>query len=112
MPQDSWYLHPSDGRAEILVRETGPRSAAPFVGLHGGWGAEMSPYIPLVTPLAGPQRRFVLYDQRGSLRSPVADPSALTVQQQIDDLEQLRQALGAEKLTLLAHSMGTYLAMA
>jgi proline iminopeptidase len=42
----------------------------------------------------------------------VKDPKAVTLQQQIDDLDLLRHTLGIDKVTLVAHSMGTFLAFA
>jgi pimeloyl-ACP methyl ester carboxylesterase len=52
----------------------------------------------------------VLYDQRGSLRSPANPPAKITYANLIEDLDQLRQRLGLEKVTLMAHSMGNQLA--
>ena len=77
--------------------------------LHGGWGAEHSYLLPAVRPLADTYR-FVLYDQRGSLRTPLVPPPKITYQSLVEDLEQLRLRLGLEKITLLAHSMGNHLA--
>ena len=110
--RDTWYLPTDDGKAQIFVEEIGPPTAAPVVVLHGGWGAEHSYLDAVVAPQAGPAHRFVLYDQRGSLLSAVQDPKSLSLGQQLADLEQLRKALGVPRLTLFAHSMGTYLAMA
>ena len=110
--RDTWYLPTTDGAAKLFVEEIGPRDAPPVIVLHGGWGAEHSYLDDVVTPQAGPQHRFVLYDQRGSLLSPVKSTGSLTLQQQIDDLDLLRRTLGISKVTVLAHSMGTYLAFA
>lgn len=78
--------------------------------LHGGFGAEHSYLLDMVEPLTD-EYHFVLFDQRGSLRSPVAD-SLLTIQNLIEDIEWIREELNLDKLTLLGHSMGTRLAMA
>ncbi len=80
------------------------------VVLHGGWGAEHSGLAEAVRPLAD-RFHFVLYDQRGSLRSPAPD-STLSVARLVRDLEGLRRQLRQERLTLLAHSMGTALSYA
>jgi pimeloyl-ACP methyl ester carboxylesterase len=79
------------------------------VVLHGGWGAEHSYLLPAIRPLAH-EYRFVLYDQRGSLRSPVRPPAKVTYGALVEDLEQLRQRLGLENITIMAHSMGNHLA--
>jgi pimeloyl-ACP methyl ester carboxylesterase len=80
-----------------------------IIVLHGGWGSEHSYLVPVIKPLAS-EYRFVLYDQRGSLRSPANPPAKITYANLIEDLDQLRQRLGLEKVTLMAHSMGNQLA--
>jgi pimeloyl-ACP methyl ester carboxylesterase len=80
------------------------------VVLHGGWGGDHGGLIAAVRPLAD-RFHFVLYDQRGSLRSP-APESTLSVSRLVRDLDGLRRQLGQEQLTLFAHSMGTALSYA
>lgn len=97
-----WYLQTSDS-VKHFVTEFGKGDTV--VVLHGGWGAEHSYLIDAFRPLSN-QFHFVLYDQRGSLRSPAPD-STITIKQFVEDLEALRQELGLEQLTLLGHSMGS-----
>lgn len=104
---DSWYLWTEDGVRHYVV-EVG--RGEPVVVLHGGWGAEHGYLLRLVEPLAD-RFRFVLYDQRGSLRSPAPDGS-ISLGRLVADLEELRDELGLERMTLLAHSMGSMLAYA
>ena len=108
---DDWYLETSGG-ADLYVVEFGAAAARgdTVVVLHGGWGAEQSYLWPAVEPLAG-RYHFVLYDQRGSLRSPAPD-STVSLQRFVSDLEDLRSELGQERLTIFAHSMGSRLAYA
>lgn len=80
------------------------------VVLHGGWGGDVSGLIEAVRPMAD-RFHFVLYDQRGSLRSPAAE-STLSVGRFVRDLDGLRRQLGQERLILLAHSMGAVLSYA
>jgi pimeloyl-ACP methyl ester carboxylesterase len=80
------------------------------VVLHGGWGGEHSGLLDAVRPLAD-RFHFVLYDQRGSLRSPAPD-STISLPRLVRDLEGLRRQLGQERLTLFGHSMGTVLGYA
>ncbi|MEI9810720.1 MAG: alpha/beta fold hydrolase [Bacteroidota bacterium] len=54
---------------------------------------------------------FIFYDQRGSLRSPCAD-SVLSVNDHLNDIERIRKAFKSERINLIGHSMGTWLAMA
>jgi pimeloyl-ACP methyl ester carboxylesterase len=108
---DDWYLETSD-ETNLYVVEYGT-AAAPgdtVVVLHGGWGAEYSYLWPAVEPLAD-QYHFVLYDQRGSFRSPAPD-SMISLQRFVSDLEALRRELDQEQLTIFAHSMGSRLAYA
>ena len=83
------------------------------VVLHGGFGAEHSYLIDPLLPFSD-RYRFVLYDQRGSLRSPVAPgaDSLITLGAMVEDLEALRRQIGVGKLTLLSHSMGAVTAYA
>lgn len=116
-PTEEWYLLPPTLKPGerfhdyLYVTEIGQGDTV--VVLHGGWGAEHAYLRDALTGL-DKNHHFVLYDQRGSLRSPLASPDSLknlSVAQHVADLEQLRQQLGLKKMTLLAHSMGTFLAM-
>lgn len=114
VPVSQWYMRTqgADGsRMAHYIVEYGvdAKPGNTVVVLHGGWGAEHSYLLPAVRPLADTYR-FVLYDQRGSLRTPVTPPTKITYRSLVDDLEQLRLRLGLEKLILLAHSMGNHLA--
>ena len=102
-----WYFWTDDGVRHYVVEfGRGPT----VVVLHGGWGAEHSYLLDLVQPLAD-RFQFVLYDQRGSLRSPAPDET-ISLNRLVSDLEKLRQESGNEQLTLLTHSMGSMLAYA
>lgn len=105
--QPEWYLPVGDG-CKLFVQEFG-RGPETIVMLHGGWGAEHS---YLLDPMKGFDEHYhlVFYDQRGSLLSP-CPVDKVSVQAHIDDLEKLRIALGLDHLNLVAHSMGTFLAM-
>ncbi len=71
---EEWYLPTTDGVTELYIKEIG--SGSPVVILHGGYGAEHSYLIDAFAPLFS-ERRFVFYDQRGSLRSPAKPEAAL-----------------------------------
>lgn len=102
-----WYYIADDG-VRHYVTEFGRGDTV--IVLHGGFGAEHSYLVDAVMPLAD-RFHFVLYDQRGSLRSPAPD-STITVDRLVRDLDGLRQQLGTEKVTLLSHSMGAVLSYA
>jgi pimeloyl-ACP methyl ester carboxylesterase len=107
--QEEWYLWADDG-VRLYVTELGHAVATgdTVIVLHGGWGAEHSYLLEAVQPLAD-RYHFVLYDQRGSLRSPAPD-STITYERMVADLEALREELGLDEVALLTHSMGTALA--
>ena len=114
IPVNQWYMNTTDADGAKLshyIAEYGVESKPgnTVIVLHGGWGAEHSYLVPAIKPLAD-QYRFVLYDQRGSLRSPAVPPAKITYDALVEDLDQLRQRLGLEKVTLMAHSMGNMLA--
>ncbi|MCA8966432.1 MAG: alpha/beta fold hydrolase, partial [Planctomycetes bacterium] len=107
-PDDEWYLPLDERRVMLFVRELGD-GEDPIVVLHGGWGAEHGYLLGLLQPHLD-RCRFIAYDQRGSLRSPAA-VETITVAQHVADLEALRTELGLSSMRILAHSMGTFLAM-
>ena len=114
VPVRQWYMRTTDAdgakvRHYIAEFGTEAKPGNTVIVLHGGWGAEHSYLVPAIRPLAD-SYRFVLYDQRGSLRTPVTPPAKITYSALVEDLEQLRQRLGLEKITLMAHSMGNHLA--
>ena len=114
IPVNQWYMNTTDADGAKLthyIAEYGVESKPgnTVIVLHGGWGAEHSYLVPAIKPLAD-EYRFVLYDQRGSLRSPAVPPAKITYDALVEDLDQLRQRLGLEKVTLKAHSMGNMLA--
>jgi proline iminopeptidase len=105
--QPEWYLPTGDG-CSLFVQEFG-QGPETIIVLHGGWGAEHS---YLIDPLKDLENKYhlVFYDQRGSLLSP-CPVEKISVQKHIEDLERLRQALKVARFSVIAHSMGTYLAM-
>lgn len=105
--EPEWYLPTGDG-CRLFVQEYGSGRDTVIV-VHGGFGAEHS---YLLDAFRGLEERFhfVFYDQRGSLRSPCPD-SLISVAAHVRDVERLRQELKLERATLVAHSMGTLVAM-
>ena len=103
---DEWWLSTDDG-INLFVKDFGEGDTV--IVLHGGWGHQHNYLIDAFTNIAD-KYHFVLYDQRGSLRSHCPD-SLISVAKHIEDLEQLRKELGPEKVVLVGHSMGGLLAM-
>lgn len=105
-----WYLPTIDQKARLYVTSLG--KGPTVIVLHGGPGNDFNYLVDAIRPQSK-THKFVFYDQRGSLLSPVADTGKKTVTaaKLVEDLDQLRRTLGEEKVVLLAHSWGTYLAM-
>jgi len=84
----------------------------PLVILHGGPGASHDYLLPYLLPLAR-ENRLIFIDERGSGRSQkLENPSGYTVENMVEDVEDVRQALDLGKINLLGHSCGGVLAEA
>jgi len=105
--QPEWYLPTGDG-CQLFVQEFG-QGPETVVVLHGGWGAEHSYLLDAFRGL-DEMYHLVFYDQRGSLLSP-CPAEKISIQKHVDDLELLRATLGLGQINIVAHSMGTFLAM-
>jgi len=89
----------------------------PVVLLHGGPGADSRYLRPQCDRLSqmtvhGEPISLIYYDQRGAERSPL-EPGSLPVgyDVHVEDLEELRLALGIQRLTLCGYSWGGLLAL-
>jgi proline iminopeptidase len=80
-----------------------------IVVIHGGPGLQSRYLRPPLQPLSS-SHGVLFYDQRGRGRSTPAPDSLLGLQQDVADLEALRQAMGLEKVTLVAHHFGAMIA--
>src|SRR5438445_7680387 len=84
----------------------------PLLMLHGGPGASHDYFLPYLLPLAR-HNRLIFVDERGSGRSQkLEDPAGYTIENMVEDVEAVRQALGLGKINLLGHSDGGALAQA
>ena len=105
-----------EGRIEVTggrvwYARSGPAGRMPLLILHGGPGAASYYVEPLAEALAE-HRPTVWYDQLGCGRSDKPDdPSLWTVERSIEELDQVRQALGLERCHLLGQSWGGWLAI-
>ncbi|MFN2527493.1 MAG: alpha/beta fold hydrolase [Candidatus Baltobacteraceae bacterium] len=96
-----------------LTYQTYGGGTTPWVVLAGGPGYDPRYMLPLVK-LLGDSHKVVLLNQRGTgaSRSAAVDSTQLTVDGAVADLEALRVALHVQKLHLIGHSWGGYLALA
>jgi len=85
---------------------------APLMIVHGGPGASHDYLLPHLLPLAR-TNKLIFIDERGSGRSQkLEDASKYTVENMVEDVEDVRQALGLGKISLMGHSYGGVLAQA
>ncbi|QDV19125.1 Proline iminopeptidase [Gimesia panareensis] len=73
--------------------------------LHGGPGSDHSSFKSNSAALRD-TTQLVFVDHRGSGRSAPADPATYTLDQNIDDLDALREYLGLERISVLGSSYG------
>src|SRR5579859_1482686 len=96
----------------VLIYYTTVGRGAPLMIVHGGPGASHDYFLPYLLPLAR-HNRLVFIDERGSGRSQkLEDPKGYTVDNMVEDVETVRQALALGKINLLGHSYGGALAEA
>lgn len=97
----------------LYVRVVGnPESGNVLIAIHGGPGMS-SGYMASLEQLAGDKFAVVTYDQRGTGRStsPSDDSADYSLLKYIEDLEAVRQAVGADQVHLFGHSWGGVLAL-
>jgi proline iminopeptidase len=102
------------GGATIWYEVRGQGPGTPLVVANGGPGFDHT-YLHCSDcwDRLAKGRKVVFYDQRGNGRSSeLKEGQSCTLADQIADLEALRAHLGFERIDLLGHSWGGYLAMA
>ncbi|MGB3374624.1 MAG: alpha/beta hydrolase [Microbacterium sp.] len=99
--------------ARLFVDERGPADGSPLLFIHGGPGNSCWDFMSSVGDLIADEGiRVIGVDQRGVLRSDAlpAD-TAPTVDQIVDDFEEIRRSLGIESWTVIGHSAGAAYAL-
>jgi len=82
---------------------------SPIMFMHGGLGADHTYFRKMFDPLSD-QYQLIYYDHRGNGRSRPAELTDMTHADWATDADALRQHLGHEKIILIGHSYGGFLA--
>jgi proline iminopeptidase len=97
----------TDG-AELFYQIVG--KGEPCLVLHGGPGIDHTSLRPWLDPL-GEHAQLVFLDQRGNGRSTMRPGEIPDFKQLCADADALRTAVGAERVALLGHSFGGFVAL-
>ncbi len=96
----------------LFVDERGDPAAPPVLVVHGGPGEGCWDFMNVQGDRLAGSLRVVGVDQRGCLRSdPLPDAATLSLDDVVDDLDGLREALVISTWALLGHSYGGNLAL-
>jgi proline-specific peptidase len=101
------------GDYKIWYRRVGGEQTdhLPLLVLHGGPGVPHN-YLSNLEQLARPEREVIFYDQLGCGNSDQPDDSSLwRVPRFVEELDQVIQGLGLEKVAILGQSWGGMLAL-
>jgi proline iminopeptidase len=78
--------------------------------IHGGPGADHTSYKPSFSPLSQ-KMQLIYFDHRGQGRSARGDKETYTLDNNVEDMEALRQCLGLDKIVVLGSSYGGMVAL-
>ncbi|MHA1931826.1 MAG: alpha/beta fold hydrolase, partial [Promethearchaeota archaeon] len=85
-------------------------TGTPFLVMHGGLGIDHSYFRPSFDRL-GDIFQLIYYDHRGHGQSKKVLVDSMTYEQLADDANNLREELGHEKLGVIGHSAGGFVAL-
>lgn len=109
---DKELMVPVEG-GEVYVRVNGDvktTDKTPAIFIHGGPGGTHAPFASMLG--LADERPIILYDQLGSGKSDRPnDPANWRIERFVDELETIRQVVGAEKLHLIGASWGSAVAL-
>ncbi|GAA3240128.1 alpha/beta hydrolase [Nonomuraea helvata] len=107
-----WSLPGGSRLAYVHTPGKAPHRTTPVVVLHGGPGIPDMPGLSrFFQPLAELGYDVYVYDELGAGRSARSEnPRAYGIERDVADLEEVRHAIGAERMVLIGHSYGGALA--
>jgi proline iminopeptidase len=93
---------------KLFVKTVG--EGEPLLFIHGGPGLSHDYFLPHVLPLSD-KFKLIFYDQRATGRSDIkVDSSHMSIDYFVDDIESLRKHYHINKINLIGHSWGGFLA--
>lgn len=102
------YVDVPGGRA--WYRIVGSGEATPLLLLHGGPGGPCDELLPL--EVLGDERPVIFYDQLGGGKADRPDdPGLWRIDRFVEEVSQVRKALGLKEVHICGHSWGTTLAV-
>ncbi|RVX40571.1 proline iminopeptidase [Nonomuraea polychroma] len=112
--QREWRLPTGSELAYVRLAPKRVTRPDPVVFLHGGPGvADLAGSSAFFGKLAADGYEVYVYDQLGAGRSArLRDPRGYGLTRDVEDLEAIRQAVGAERVNLIAQDYGAQLAAA
>lgn len=98
-----------EGSALVVDREQIQAKPVAFL-IHGGPGADHTAYKPSFSPLSR-KVQLVYFDHRGQGRSARGPKETYTLDNNVEDMEALRQYLGVEQMVVIGTSYGGMVAL-
>lgn len=99
----------TSGEAKLFCRVAG--QGKPLIVIHGGPGLTQVYLLPQMYELAK-NNLVIFYDQRGCGKSTVdINANTINIESFLNDIEAIRQAFNLDKISVLGHSWGGFLAM-
>ncbi|WP_293945335.1 MULTISPECIES: alpha/beta fold hydrolase [unclassified Sphingobacterium] len=102
------FIETSD-HVKLFVKTAGTGTVCIF--LHGGPGAWSKSFEEMGGHNLEKKLKMVYFDQRGCGRSDTSAERNYSLDRMVDDIEDIRRALGTEKIYLLSHSFGGVIAV-
>jgi proline iminopeptidase len=96
--------------AGLVMDESGWRSQPVAFVIHGGPGADHTLDRSTFSPLSH-KLQFVYFDHRGQGRSARGDKETYTLDNNVEDMDALRQYLGLDKIIVIGTSYGGMVAL-
>lgn len=96
--------------SELAIANSHIQQRPIYFVIHGGPGVDHTTCRPVLSPLSE-MAQLIYFDHRGQGRSARGNPKTYTLDNNVEDMEALRQYLGVERIGLLGFSYGGMVAL-